>query len=342
MSTILITGMTSSQASAVGSRKAASFASLIRTQLSSDHTIDWLEPDVLWTADFFAKYDAILVGVAPITSLAANRAYGALNVITHLLDDPRLTFFIDAPNPELIRHSLRATVKAPHSLIKPFYAARKGYAVASTKQGFTRLLGTVKRLLVEDWPTTLYPSLPWESPLLLPSLQKSVTPDMVGLNLDHAVVKAAPPLSEKAHPFGAGWMIDNPRGRWATAVTVNLVRPVAQIRPTNAWTDEKIVDGMRNAVGVIVSPQRKGGTWWSYRYAQALSVGAPVISEWRETQALKGWNYLASEIEAMTPGEQRAVAETQREAYAQAVAWTQDRTNQLEYALKLKGSNEED
>jgi len=333
MSNILITGMTSSQASATSAT--LSFAATVRAQLIAEqHDVDWLEPDVEWSADFFDKYDAILVGMAPVTSIAANRAYGALNAINHLFDDPRLSFFIDAPNPELIRHSLRSIVKTPESLTKPFYKARKGYAVASTREVFARLLGTVKRLLDEEWPTTLYPELPWASPLLLGALQKSVTPDVLGVNFDFPLIKdtSVPPSSGRL--FSTGWLIDNPKGRWSTATTVNLIRPVARMRFLNSWGDMDVAESMSKAAGVILAPQRNGVTWWSHRFAQALALGIPVVSEWRESRVLDGWNFLATEIEVMTPGERWTLAERQRISYAEAVK----NPYQLEQALKLKGN----
>jgi hypothetical protein len=95
-----------------------------------------------------------------------------------------------------------------------------------------------------------------------------------------------------------------------------------------------VAESMSKAAGVILAPQRNGVTWWSHRFAQALALGIPVVSEWRESRVLDGWNFLATEIEVMTPGERWTLAERQRISYAEAVK----NPYQLEQALKLKGN----
>ena len=129
MSKILITGMTSSHTSENANMRSLSFAGVLNHVLTvNGHEVIQDQPSVSWNLNDLAEYDAVLVGISPITSLSSNYAYGALSVIDVLLDDPRLKLFIDSPEPTRITSSLRAISKTPDNITKPFYSYRKGFS----------------------------------------------------------------------------------------------------------------------------------------------------------------------------------------------------------------------
>jgi hypothetical protein len=91
------------------------------------------------------------------------------------------------------------------------------------------------------------------------------------------------------------------------------------MREHKGWTDAQVLDRMSNATGALISSQ-KDGTWWTHRYAQALSLGVPIATEWRNSQALgSSWSVLASNIEALTDSERLELSVEQRKSYLGAI-----------------------
>jgi hypothetical protein len=74
--------MSAPQASSSANLKNLSFAGLINMALTdAGHEVVWASPSVYMTEETLNEFDAVVVGVSPITSMGANRVYGALNVI---------------------------------------------------------------------------------------------------------------------------------------------------------------------------------------------------------------------------------------------------------------------
>ena len=151
MSKILITGMSAPHASAEANKRSLSFAGLICNVLSQmGHEVVQDDPDISWNINDLDQYDLVLIGLSPLTSLSANRVYGALNLIDLLQESSKLRFFIDAPEPTRITASLRAIVKTPDNLTKPFYSYRKGFMYATVPGMASNLLAVVNRLLNDE------------------------------------------------------------------------------------------------------------------------------------------------------------------------------------------------
>lgn len=338
MANILITGMTSSQASSRLGEKSTSFSALIARALTSrGHSVTWEPASVKWDLDYLSQFDSVLVGVAPVTSLSANYAYGALSVIYQLLGDKRLTLFLDAPQPRQITAALRAVTPDPYSLFKPFYRNRREYSLVSSDAALmTYVSGAVNALLNEPWPTTLYPTLPWkkDDPELKKALPDGATAALVGLNLDTLI---APTEASSEAPAGDRWVLDTAKSKWAQSTISMLLLPVTPAKWHKGWTDRQIENNMRQSVGVLVTPHKPGGTWWTPRYMQALNSRVPVATDWKESAFLGSqWNVLAATIEAMDHAERAALSDTQRELYLQHIPNETEATRALERALRLK------
>jgi hypothetical protein len=338
MANILITGMTSSQASSRLGRKSTSFSALLeRALLSRGHTVAWEPASVKWDLDYLSQYDSVLVGVAPVTSLSANYAYGALAVMYQLLGDKRLALFVDAPHPRQVTAALRAVEPDPEALFKPFYKNRREYELVQGDAALmTYIYGSVRALLTEDWPPTLYPTLPWKTDdqELKKALPGGATAALVGLNLDSLI---APVTAPTEAPAGDRWVVDTPKTKWAQSTISMLLLPVTPAKWHKGWTDAQVENNMRQAVGVLVTPHKPGGTWWTPRYMQALNSRVPVATDWKESAFLGSqWNVLAATIEAMESAERATLSDTQRELYLQHIPNKTEAARALERALKLK------
>jgi hypothetical protein len=338
MSNILLTGMTGPQASVRLGDRNTTFAGLIRTALEEQgHTVTWTPASVEWDAEHLSQYDTVLVGVAPVTSLSANYAYGALAVLHRLWDDPRLRLFIDAPDVRQIQTSLQAAVSNEHSLFKPFYKARREYQVVSDSAEFmTYVWGACRALLAEQWPVTLYPELPWNN--LVSELEKVLPEGARGrlepLNLDSLIrVDSA----EVAAPTDHRWVVDAFQTQWAKSNISTLTVPAAPMKWHKGWTDLQVRWQLTAAVGALISPQKTGGTWWSPYYIQALKLGVPVATYWQDSVRLgQPWSLLAASIEVLDAEARQGLADAQLALYSNNIPTAEQAVERLAALLDLE------
>lgn len=335
MSKILITGMSASQASLNANRRSLSFAGVIHDVLTdSGHEAVMCDPRVDWSLQDVEEYSAVIVGVSPITSLSANKAYGALNIIDLLWEDPRLRLLVDAPHPAQISASLRSVTSNPSNLIKPFYTYRQGYQLASTESVSKRLLGAVERLLNDTWPETFYPSLPWrDSFLVSDELPAGARSGLSGINLDSFLVAESAPKGDVEKI--AKWAADNKTSAWTKKVEKTLAFPVSPMRHTKGEDDRQVDSQITRSVGSLISPHRDG-TWWTYRYIQSLNAGVPVATDWKESQHIgNSWSVLAATIEHLSDGARRDLAWDQLQDYMSAIPRRENVRKTLEDLLGL-------
>ena len=335
MSRILITGMSASQASLNANRRSLSFAGVIHDFLTeSGHDVVMCDPRVSWSLEDVEEYSAVIVGVSPITSLSANKAYGALNLIDLLWEDPRLRLLVDAPHPAQISASLRSVSTKPGNLTKPFYAYRQGYQLAANKTVSTRLLGAVERLLNDTWPETIYPSLPWrDSFLVSDELPAGARSGLSGINLDSFLVAESAPKGDIEKI--AKWAADNTTSTWTKKVQKTLALPVSPMRHTKGEDDRQVSSQILRSVGSLISPHRDG-TWWTYRYIQSLNAGVPVATDWKESQHIgNSWSVLPATIEHLSDGARRDLAWDQLQDYMSAIPRRENVRKTLEDLLGL-------
>jgi hypothetical protein len=335
MSKILITGMSAPHSSPTANLRSLSFAGVIKLVLEQQgHEVEQLNPEVSWNLNDLEQYDSVLVGISPLTSLSANHVYGALSVIDVLLDSPKLRLFIDAPEPGKITASLRAMVKTPDNLTKPFYAYRKGFSYATQPNMLENLLDVVDHLLNKQWPTTLYPSLPWtnEQEHIARYLPDGAAASLVAVNLDSYLLSAqdAIPVERREK-----WVVENYSTKWVKSTTATLEYPTVPMKWNKSWTDAQVNAQIASGLGALIPPY-PSSTWWSYRYIQCMNALTPIATDWKETSTIgSSWSYLASSIEGMTLEERTALATAQRSAYIENIPTRRDATIQLSQALGL-------
>jgi hypothetical protein len=121
------------------------------------------------------------------------------------------------------------------------------------------------------------------------------------------------------------WTCDNPKTKWAKAVTATLNNDVVATRGSRWEEQESTLERIKKSLGTIVSIYRNNEPWWSPALAQSLSVGVPVVTDWRLTSSLGvEWSHLASSIEEMSSEERYALALAQKESYLELVpTWEQ-------------------
>lgn len=334
MSKILVTGMSAPHVSAEATRRTLSFASLMVHVLTQQgHEVIQSDPEMSWTLDDLKSFDKVLVGLSPITSLSANRTYGALKVIGLLRGDSRLTFYIDAPEPTRIASSLRAIKKNPDNLVKPFYSYRKGYTQANSPDVLKSLLETVDTLLEEEWPKTIFPMLPWTDwEGVAEQLPKLAEKNLDAINLDsYVLVEKDTSDVERTEK----WVVENFSTPWTKSTVATLVNPTVPMKWHKGWTDDQVEDQISRGIGALISPHQNG-TWWTYRIVQCLNTLTPVATDWRESGFIgKSWMQLASAIEHMSQEERTQLAKDQRNEYIESIPAKQGAAVILTNSLEL-------
>lgn len=317
---ILLTGMASSHTSPKAhATNFGFFAALNQMLISDGHDVTWIPSSTTWSAEDLDIYDSVFVGVVPPTAISANKAYGALNVIQKLFDSKKLYLVVDSPQHWLLAHSLASVLRQPEKLVGPFYSKRTEYALAVAPENLSNLVDACSKLLNEKWPTTIYPSLPWKTTESVAELLPSGAADkLIGVNLDSLYITdmfSEPTLDAEK------WVTTEVNGVWSSAIGRTIRHSIAPMRASKADTNEKISSTISASIGVLVAPQRrKGGTWWSFVYVQAMNELVPIATEWRESSKIgSAWNVLASEIEDMSPRNRYLLAIKQKEQYLNSI-----------------------
>ena len=328
--------MTAPQSSLKANLRTLSFSSAVNSALlAAGHTVTWADPDIRITKDELDSYDSVVVGISPVTSLSANRIYGALNIIGLLWGSEKLNLLIDAPNVSQISTTLRHVRNNPETLTKEFFSNKKGYAsVISDNQLKLNILKSIDLLLDQDWPTTIIPVLPWKQTysdreLNLPELAKK---SIVYLNLDSYLLEDLKESVERINK----WCSDQPDSSWTKRVSKTIELPVFPVKINKGATDSDILDQMSRSIGILLSPYRNEGTWWSYKYVQSINTHTPVATLWEESGSLGSeWNILAATLESMSEEKRVLVATAQRESYIAKIPTKNQSKTMLEKALKL-------
>ena len=332
MSKVFLTGMSAPQASPSANQKSLSFAGALNKVLTSaGHEVTWASPSVYMTEESLDKFDAVLVGVAPITSVGSNRVYGALSVINTLKNSSKLTLFIDTPSTSQIEPSLKSVMSNPESLTKSFFSYRKEYSnVVADKDLLSSVLAGVKYLYESQWITTIYPQLPWKSEIKICTNAKK---NLVGINLDSHLLSSELDKVDRRQK----WAIDNISTPWAKNTVETLSLPNSLMKWNKGWTDEQVLEQIARSIGAIISPDKKDGTYWSYRYVQSMSTNTPVVTDWKESHALgDAWNVLATSIDTMSQDKRDLIATAQREIYVASIPSKQKAVETLQQLIFRK------
>jgi hypothetical protein len=98
-----------------------------------------------------------------------------------------------------------------------------------------------------------------------------------------------------------------------------------------------VFEQISRSIGAIISPDKKDGTYWSYRYIQAMNSNTPVFTDWKESGSLgDAWNILATHIESMSQEKRDLIATAQRDIYLTSVPSKQSAVEILQKTIFRK------
>lgn len=314
---VLLTGATSAQVSV--ERGTETFAGLVHQALQDGgHHVEWVQPSISMSKDYLAEFDSVVVGIAPPTSTAAHRIYGALSVIQFAYELGNLRLLVDAPEPRRIFVGLKSIYSKPDSLTKDFYQKRREYRKTADEEVLERLHVAVRLLHTQEWPTTIFPLFPWMSfPSVSTEISMTNAGNLAGLNLDSHLLRHH---HENVPVKSDYWVVDSPTTKWSSNIEKTVSHQVLSTKASRKDPSGTSYARMRGAIGCFVSVYRYGTPWWSVALSQALSSGVPVVTDWRLSSMLgPEWAVLAQSIEDMNEYERLSLAEAQRDSYIKAI-----------------------
>lgn len=334
MAKIFLTGTSGTYASPSSNDRSLNFAGVLNKALTfSGHGVTWASPSVHTQTEDLKDYDSVMVGISSLTSLNSDRAYGALNLINKLWGSDKLVLFVDTPSPSQIEVSLNAILTNPESITKPFFSFRKDYDSVSSDPSIVKsLISGIEFLKNEEWGTTIYPKLPWrqQSDFRLSSNAKS---KIAGINLDSFLIKDES-LSEDV---SSKWVIDNDKTKWSNMVVPTLALPTVPMKVDRSWGNLMVYENIRGAWGALISPDNKDGTWWNYRYIQALNAGTPIVTGWQESRFMgEVWSLLGPYLESVSPERRNLIALAQKESYLSYIPSKERAIYELIETLNIK------
>lgn len=334
MSKIFVTGINAPQASENANLKNLSFTGVLVNSLREmGHEVTWSSPSVLMTEESLSSFDSILVGVGPVTSLASDRCYGVLSLLAKLWGNKKLSLFTDVSNPKQIEVSLKQIINNPEKLVKTFYSYRKEYSIVSSSLEYKQWCERGLRLLLdEEWPATIYSSLPWTKIEQI-GLPPNAKRNLERINLDSFLLLDTDSASEERQQK---WVFDR-KSNWIEKTSNTLLLPVVPMKASKSWGDSAVYEQIQRSLGVLISPDKREGTWWSYRYVQALKSRTPVATDWTESGVLgEVWQLLASSIEGMSQQKRDLVATAQLESYVSNIPTRKEMSSKITQILKIK------
>jgi hypothetical protein len=289
-----------------------SFFTALADSMSDFAEIVWMSPSISWSRDDLEKYDLIIFGFVPPTSLSANKLYGALNVLGLMFDSPKLKLVVDSAQIWQYKNSIAAASKDPSILYGNFYARREGYEAA--KRNTSIVERATAHMLVSQWPDILYPSLPWNSDEKISSLLGfAAVENLIGVNLDATMLEPEPPRIGRRDY----WAVENPKSSWISSLDKLTVFPKEPTKIGRKTDDDYALDTIRDSVGLVLPPQeRNSTTWWNYRIVQALNTSTPIATYWPDTVDFSSeWSVLPYQIEDMSQAQRQSLAKAQRNQY---------------------------
>jgi hypothetical protein len=115
-----------------------------------------------------------------------------------------------------------------------------------------------------------------------------------------------------------------------------LKLPTLPMKINRGSTDSDVIIQLQRSLGVLISPDRRDGTAWSYRYVQALNTKTPIITEWKESGVLgDAWSVLAYSIEEMSQSRRDLVSLAQKESYLANIPDKKTALKNLESTLNI-------
>lgn len=332
---VLITGCTAQQASRLHVERTPTFSNLlVRSFQDAGVEAHLASPRLDWDEEFLSQFNLVIVGIAPTTSISANKIYPAFITAEKARNIGNLALLLDAPESFKLLPSFRAW-SDKETTLKSFYDRRKNYSdVAKDETLQDQLKSFISYLCEDPWPTTFYPAFPWSTKdSMIKNISNLDSEALCGISVDLYVL-LQPAKVKNFYASDEYWTCDsmNPFGKEQQKL---LTKPVLPTR-SSIWENENdTLSRIRESLGTLIATYRGDESWWSPALAQSLSQGVPVVHNWRSTGYLGNeWLNLASTVEGMNVSDREELAYSQKQSYLNQLPEQEETSNILLKTIK--------
>lgn len=326
---ILMTGMASAHCSDKGNM--TFFRGLLKA-FSEFAEVTICEPNLSWSRSDLESYDLVVVGLTPPTALSANKIFGALHTLNLLYESPKLRVVVDGPQIWQFKNSFNSFIKNPLQVFGSMYSSRKDFALAKSKHAES-VVSLADKLKSIPWPKTYLPLLPWKT-IEQTSEATGIVPTSraIGIHIDSFLIDRESVSNATKNLI---WSVDSIKSSWWELLSKTIEMPGIPVSSSKKPRDEEVDLNISKSIGLIVTPQdRKVGTWWSYRYIQALNLNVPIVTYWQDTAGFsESWAKLAYQVEDMDQYDRQELARRQFKDYMDALPNTNQVVTMLEKDL---------
>ena len=311
---VLVTGSTAQQGSPRTANKTPTFTGLfVKALQDGGADVDFLEPYKSAEVD---KYDAVVVGIAPLTSISASKVYPAMYLANKARKAGNLVTLLDAPEVYKTQAAIKSCALNLSDLTKSFYDKRKNYSDFVEDKTFkSEVFEMINFLYEESWPTTVIPFIPWTNrDKVLEAIPNLESDKAKWINPDARLLRV--PYSYSDSVRKKFWTCDSPSTSWSEFTISTLTKEVVPTKKNGWELESDTLERINSSIGTLISTYRSGEPWWSPALAQSLGLNVPVVTDWKLTSYLgPEWSHLASFVEQMSDEERYQLAVDQKSSY---------------------------
>lgn len=320
---VLVTGATSRQANPDASnvgKKEVAFAWLLAEALRTNgYEVEHRNPSVV---EDLSSFDHVFIGLAPLHGLGSNRAYGVLAAALRTWGSGKLSFFVDDPDVGKVTGGLRTMATDPNRLVKPFFAYKLEYEVASTPEYADWLQAGVRMLHEQQWPRLIVPAHPWFNGTDV--IAKKV-PQAVGhiTTLDLTAFLPEIPVKERSDDdaeLPKQWVCESaPDNKWLRQQQPQIHLHRIGKDGAKKLPDTHLVNLYRQSWGVLQPPVEPAG-WWNSRLGYARQALVPYVTRWQDVQTLgDAYTVLPHTVAELDLDGRAALIQAQAESFDHAI-----------------------
>ena len=307
MKKVLITGATASQSSLEANKQKTRFSGLIYKALTDGGVSTELRDTEY--QETFDIYDRVIIGLAPFTSLSANKIYTALDALNRAGD--KAIILLDSPDPHLVYKSISSVLSNHSILSKSLYEKRLGFKRFLEDKSFSDSVFAGVERLASGINTAVIPSVPYYSHSM-DSLRLG-TESIIELNFDSYFKDDNFYVEKEKSSY---WLADSNKSIWVKDIQGTVYSPVLNFKRSHYDSDLDLVERITGSFGYLKNNHKYDNPWWSRNIMLALSCGVPVFSDWRQTSIMgECWRLLPHTVETISHSERKELADEQKSSY---------------------------
>lgn len=307
MKKVLITGATASQSSLEANKQKVRFGGLLHNALSSAGLdVETRETNL---SENFNNYEKVIVGLAPVTSLSANKIYTALDALNRAED--KAVLLLDLPDPHFVYKSMKSVLSNESIIFKSLYNKRLNFQdLVENKNFYNSVISGMEKVYAGKIPV-IVPSVPYHKHS--PESLNINTSSLIELNFDSYFMNDNFYQEKEKSNY---WLTDSMKSEWSQNVSKTLFNPVLNYKRSHYDYDLSLVDRILGSFGYLKNNHKYDNPWWSRNIMLTLSCGVPVFADWRQTSVMgDAWRILPQSVEEITHLERKELADEQKSSY---------------------------